>query len=106
VRSLVRFALVGLLTWALLAGCSDDGDGVPPVSREDAVAVLVSQGYTEAAAECAIDGANGQDVDILDVFGRDQMTQREYDVMQAVGTFCLQQHGTSLPPSPDTSSAG
>lgn len=94
------------MTWALLAGCSDDGDGGSPVSRDEAVAALVAQGYTEAAAECAIDGADGQDVDILDVFGRDEMTQRELDVMRAVGTFCLQQHGTSLPPSPDTSSAG
>jgi hypothetical protein len=91
-RPLLFAALAGLIS----VGCGDEGaNDVTPVSHDQAVAILISQGYSEAAAECTIDGTDGQDVDLLDVFGRDQITQHEYDVMQAVGTFCVQQHGTT-----------
>jgi hypothetical protein len=91
--------LVGVATTIALVGCSDDGGG-EELTREQAILVLTSQGYSQAAAECTIDNAADQDVDLLDVFSRDQLTQREFDVMATVGDFCVDQFGTTGTTSP------
>jgi hypothetical protein len=98
--------VVGMaLAVAVPVGCSDDGPTADEVTREQGLAILTGQGYTTAAAECVIDRADDQDVDVLDVFGRDQVTQRELQVLAAVQEFCLEQFGgtttTSRAPVPE-----
>jgi hypothetical protein len=85
-----------------IVGCGDSGNGGDggdtteiTVTRDEAIEILLQQGYTQAAAECAIDNAKRQNVDVMDVFNRDQVTQREAQVLAAVGEFCLKNFGTT-----------
>lgn len=96
-----------------IVACSDSGDGggegdttEVTVTREQAIEILLQQGYTQASAECAIDNAKRQDVDVMDVFTRDQVTRREAEVLAAVGEFCLKNFGTTGATTPSPSVTG
>jgi len=94
-----RLALVfvALVVPLAVLGCSDGDDGGEDdsLTREQGIDILLQQGYTQAGAECTIDNAANQDVDVLDVFTRDQVTQRELQVLATVQEFCVEQFGTT-----------
>jgi hypothetical protein len=84
--------LFGFLGVTSLAACSDGG---PRVTNEAGVAALEQQGYTEQAAQCVIDEAKKQNVDVLSFLARDKASQHEFDVLDAVGAYCGQRYGTT-----------
>ena len=85
--------------------------GVDPVSRREfwdalahlsseGITILLGQGYNQDSAACAIDEAARQDVDVLDVLTRDQVTARELSVLAAVQEYCVDRLGGSTIPTP------
>jgi hypothetical protein len=107
----VAIAVLGVVVALGAVGCGDGGgdggngdsnDG-STLTRDQAIEILLQQGYTREAAECTIDNAKTQDVDVMDVFNRDQITQREAGVLTVVRDFCVEQFGTTgttLPSAP------
>jgi hypothetical protein len=86
-------------------GCGDDGGGSETdsgdtLTREQGITILLGQGYNQDSAACAIDEAARQDVDVLDVLTRDQVTARELSVLAAVQEYCVDRLGGSTIPTP------
>lgn len=104
----VRAAVVlaALLSSAACGGGDDTGDGTESLTRDEGVDVLVAQGYTPEGAACIIDNADDQDADVLDILTRDQVTQRELQVLATIQEFCLRTLGSGATvPAPPTTPA-
>jgi hypothetical protein len=84
-------AVVVFLTSVVVSGCGGDDDPSdgPRVERDEAVSILLQQGYTLEGAECIIENASLQDVDLMSVYARDQVSERELAVLASVQQFCL-----------------
>jgi hypothetical protein len=87
-RVLGCLAASALIVLALACG-DDGGDDGPRVERDEAVSILLQQGYTSEGAECIIENADRQDVDLTSVYARDAITQYELGVLASVQEFCL-----------------
>jgi predicted exporter len=95
--------LAGLLVIAIMAGCSNDK---AKMSNDEAISILEGQGYTAQSAQCLIDGATQQNVDIYTFLVSDKIAQQDFDVVKTVGAYCIEHYGfngTVLPGTPDLS---
>jgi hypothetical protein len=103
-RTSIVGGLVVVVAALSLFGCGDDGGGgdEPTIERDQALAVLLQQGYTREGAECVIENAELQNVDLRSVFTRDQITSRELEVLASVQDFCLDRF--PIPTTADTGS--
>jgi hypothetical protein len=96
-RRLRILVVVGVATIAI-AACSSGGSSVEPLTNDEAVDALVQQGYTAQSAQCLIDGAAKQNVDVLEFLVSGEMKPNTQAVLDAVGSYCVQQFGgTSIP---------
>jgi hypothetical protein len=86
--------LAALLALPAAVACSKETP-TTKMSNDDAVALLEQQGYTERAAQCVIDGALHQNVDIYTFLDSDQATQHDLAVVTSVGAFCAKEFGTT-----------
>jgi len=92
--------VVGMAFGAVVACGSGSSSEQEPLSYDEAVDVLVQQGYTPDAARCFIDGAAQQKVDLPDFLVTGKMEENTQVVIDAVGSYCVEQFGgTSIPAS-------
>jgi hypothetical protein len=101
-RGSVRWSawvLTGLMVFPVVAACSND---TPKMTNDEAVSRLLDEGYTPESAQCLIDGASKQNVDIPAFLARDKYTQREVDVVSSVGAFCIEHYGSTGTSVPST----
>jgi hypothetical protein len=95
-RKLWSIAVAGLAL-VVLGACSDD-DSAEPLTNDEAVQVLVEQGYTPESAQCLIDGAAQQKVDVPEFLVTGELKENTQVVIDAVGTFCVEEYGgTAIP---------
>jgi hypothetical protein len=97
-RGVVGASVAALVIAGSLTACS--GGSEPKLTNDEAVSRLLEEGYTPESAQCLIDGASHQNVDVLEFLARDKYTQHESDVIGAVGSYCIEHYGatgTSLP---------
>jgi hypothetical protein len=93
-------SLLAALALAGAVACSHEAPNSTKLSPDDAVSLIEQQGYTAAAAQCLIDGATHQNVDIFTFLESDSATQHDLAVVKSVGAFCLEHYGstdTSVP---------
>lgn len=89
------------MMFPMAAACSND---TSKISNDEAVSLLEQQGYTEQSAQCLIDGATHQNVDIFTFLVSDKFVQHDVDVVNAVGSYCIEHYGftgTLLPGTPE-----
>jgi hypothetical protein len=88
--------VVAALALVALAACSDDS--AEPLTNDEAVQVLVEQGYTPESAQCLIDGAAQQKVDVPEFLVTGELKENTEVVIDAVGRFCVEEYGgTAIP---------
>jgi hypothetical protein len=95
-RTVGGWLVVGLVVGLSLTGCSGDGN---KLTDDDVIAALQAEGYSADGAQCVLQGAKQQDVDLRSVFARDKATQHELDVVQSLGSYCGSQFGFTPPTS-------
>jgi hypothetical protein len=92
-RGSIRGSLWLLVVLSLTgAACSKEATNTK-MSNDDAVSLLEQQGYTEQSAQCLIDGVTKQNVDIFTFLVSDRFPQHDIDVVNNVGSYCIEHYG-------------
>ena len=97
-RRSVRWSvwLLAVLALSSAVACSSkEATTNPKMSNDEAVSLLEQQGYTAEAAQCLIDGATQQNVDIFTFLASDQATHHDIEVVTSVGAYCAEHYGTT-----------
>jgi ABC-type glycerol-3-phosphate transport system substrate-binding protein len=96
-RKVWTIAITVVASSITLAACSSDDS--PALTNDGAIALLVERGFTPESAQCLIDGAAQQEVDVLDFLVSGDKGENTEIVIDDVSDYCTQEYGGSIVPN-------